>query len=43
VAVITPSGDPYSMLMLSVPMVLFYEISILIGSAIAKRRAAREA
>jgi sec-independent protein translocase protein TatC len=43
VAVITPSGDPYSMLMLSVPMVIFYEISILIGSAIAKRRAAREA
>jgi sec-independent protein translocase protein TatC len=43
VAVITPSGDPYSMLMLSVPMILFYEISILIGSAIAKRRAAQEA
>jgi sec-independent protein translocase protein TatC len=43
VAVITPSGDPYSMLMLSVPMVLFYEIAILIGSAIAKRRAARVA
>ncbi len=43
VAVITPSGDPYSMLMLSVPMVIFYEISILIGSFIAKRRAAHEA
>ena len=43
VAVITPSGDPFSMLMLSVPMVIFYEISILIGSVIAKRRAAREA
>jgi sec-independent protein translocase protein TatC len=43
VAVITPSGDPYSMLMLSVPMVLFYEIAILIGSFLAKRRAAREA
>ncbi len=43
VAVITPSGDPYSMLMLSVPMVVFYEISILIGSFIAKRRAAQEA
>src|SRR5262249_23157081 len=26
VAVITPSGDPISMLMLSVPMVLFYEV-----------------
>jgi sec-independent protein translocase protein TatC len=43
VAVITPSGDPYSMLMLSVPMVIFYEIAILIGSFLAKRRAAREA
>ena len=43
VAVITPSGDPISMLMLSVPMVIFYEVSILIGSAIAKRRAAQAA
>ena len=31
VAVITPSGDPISMLMLSVPMVLFYEVSIIVG------------
>ena len=43
VAVITPSGDPISMLMLSVPMVLFYEIAILIGSFIAKRQAVRAA
>jgi sec-independent protein translocase protein TatC len=43
VAVITPSGDPISMLMLSVPMVLFYEIAILIGSFIGKRQALREA
>jgi sec-independent protein translocase protein TatC len=41
VAVITPSGDPISMLMLSVPMVVFYEIAILIGSLITKRQAAR--
>jgi sec-independent protein translocase protein TatC len=41
VAVITPSGDPISMLMLSVPMVAFYEIAILIGSVITKRQAAR--
>ena len=40
VAVITPSGDPYSMLALSVPMVLFYEIAILVGRIIARRRAA---
>lgn len=43
VAVITPSGDPISMLMLSVPMVVFYEISVLIGRVIERRRAAAEA
>lgn len=42
VAVITPSGDPFSMLALSVPMVLFYEISIVFGRLLErkKRRAA---
>jgi sec-independent protein translocase protein TatC len=39
VAVITPSGDPYSLLILSVPMYLFYEISIIIGGIVARRRA----
>jgi sec-independent protein translocase protein TatC len=43
VAVITPSGDPISMLMLSVPMVIFYELAILIRSFIGKRQALREA
>ena len=43
VAVITPSGDPISMLMLSVPMVVFYEVAILIGSFITKRQALRDA
>ena len=42
-AVITPSGDPYSMLALAVPMVLFYEISILIGRLIMRSRAKAEA
>ncbi len=37
VAVITPSGDPYSLLGLSIPMYLFYEISIVIGR-LARRR-----
>ena len=39
VAVITPSGDPISMLVLSVPMVLFYEASIIIGRVLLRRRA----
>jgi sec-independent protein translocase protein TatC len=30
-AVITPSGDPFSMLALAVPMYVFYEVSILLG------------
>ncbi len=43
VAVITPSGDPISMLMLSLPMVIFYELAIVIGSIITKRQALRDA
>jgi sec-independent protein translocase protein TatC len=43
VAVITPSGDPISMLMLSVPMAIFYEASIIAGRLIERRRAAAKA
>jgi sec-independent protein translocase protein TatC len=39
VAVITPSADPYSLLILSVPMILFYELSILVGKLLQRRRA----
>jgi sec-independent protein translocase protein TatC len=41
VAVITPSGDPISMLMLTIPMVIFYEVAIVVGGVITKRQAAR--
>ena len=37
-AVITPSADPISLVALALPMVLFYEISILIGRLIGRRR-----
>jgi sec-independent protein translocase protein TatC len=30
-AVITPSADPYSMLAMMIPMVLFYELAIIVG------------
>ena len=30
-AVVTPSGDPFSMLVLAVPLYIFYEISIVLG------------
>jgi len=37
-AVITPSGDPISLLALAVPMYIFYEASILIGRLVLRRR-----
>lgn len=42
VAVITPSGDPFSLFLLAVPMYIFYEASILIGRFITRRREAAE-
>ena len=35
-AVITPSSDPYTMLALMIPMVLFYEAAIIIGRLMKK-------
>ena len=32
VAVLTPSGDTFTLLILSVPMLIFYELAILVGS-----------
>ncbi len=41
VAVITPSGDPISMLALAIPMYIFYEVSILIGRYLNRRKRKR--
>jgi len=38
VAVITPSGDPYTLMVMSVPMYLFYEIAIIFGRVRERRR-----
>lgn len=38
VAVITPSADPISMLALTIPMCLFYEVAIIVGRLIVRRR-----
>jgi sec-independent protein translocase protein TatC len=38
VAVITPSGDPISLLALAGPMYLFYELSIVFGRVRARKR-----
>ena len=37
-AIITPSGDPVSLAALSIPMYLFYELSILIGRVLRRSR-----
>jgi len=37
-ALITPSGDPITLLVLAVPMYLLYEVSILIGWLVNRRR-----
>ena len=42
VAIITPSGDPFTLAVLSVPMYLFYEIAILFGR-LRIRRAKKQA
>lgn len=35
---ITPSGDPFSLFALAVPMYVFYEVSIVIGRVLLRRR-----
>lgn len=42
-AAITPSGDPISLLALSVPMVVLYFVAILIGRIVQRRRLRAEA
>lgn len=42
-AVITPSGDPYSMMALALPMVIFYVVSIVIGVVVQRRKRANRA
>jgi sec-independent protein translocase protein TatC len=37
-AVITPSGDPISMLALAIPMVIFYFAAIVVGFVLARRK-----
>lgn len=37
-AIITPTGDPFTLLVLSAPMYLFYEIAMIIGGRMTKNR-----
>ena len=38
VAVLTPGGGPFPLLILSVPMLVFYELAILLGMLRDRRR-----
>lgn len=40
-AIITPTGDPFTLLVVAIPMYIFYEISILIGWRLVKGRHVR--
>ena len=40
-AVVTPTGDPFTLLAIGGPMYILYEVSILIGSRLRKRRVQR--
>ena len=42
-AAITPSGDPISLMALSVPMVVLYFVAMLIGWIVQRRRRSAEA
>jgi len=41
-AVITPSGDPISMMALAVPMTVLYLVAVLVGLLVQRRRRSRE-
>jgi sec-independent protein translocase protein TatC len=43
VAVATPSADPISMFALMIPMCLFYEVAIIVGRVLLRKRRAAEA
>ncbi len=42
-AIITPTGDPFNLALMAVPMILFYEIGILLARFLGKKRPAAPA
>ncbi len=42
-AIITPTGDPFNLALMAVPMILFYEIGIILARIVGKKKAAPEA
>ena len=41
-AIVTPSSDPFSLSLISIPLYVLYEISIIISAIEVKRKAKRE-
>ena len=41
-AILTPTGDPFNLLLMALPMVLFYEVGIIAARIVGKKRAAEE-
>ena len=41
-AILTPTGDPFNLLLMALPMILFYEVGILVARIVGKKRTAEE-
>jgi sec-independent protein translocase protein TatC len=41
-AIITPTGDPFNLALMAVPMILFYEIGILLARILGKKKSAAD-
>jgi len=39
-AIITPTGDPFNLALMAVPMILFYEVGIILARILGKKRPA---
>jgi sec-independent protein translocase protein TatC len=42
-AIITPTGDPFNLALMAIPMIIFYEIGILLARIVGKKKAALSA
>ena len=42
-AIITPTGDPFNLALMAIPMILFYEIGIILARILGKKKAAEGA
>jgi sec-independent protein translocase protein TatC len=41
-AILTPTGDPFNLAIMAIPMIVFYEVGILVARIVGKKRAAQE-